>query len=310
MVDSSRPLMTRLKSWWQGEEAPVAASARPTVTTPGSDTQRNGHAVAVPVKQDKPLPDSILWSPARLEAVQQLWGRGQISPGGAERTAGMVQHLGLQPGQQVLHLGGGLGGLGRLLGQMYGVQTQSYELDIALAELGRRLTRDADLSEMVQVGLYNPKRPRLPGRYDLIVVTEHFYVVPKPALMDAFHETIQPRGHMIVSDFMLDFAAGAGPVYEAWQAGEDMPVEPWVLAEFLDAMHQRGFAVTAQTDMSDLFADTIRLGLSRLPGLVDRATDGALAEALSKEGDLWTRRMQVLKSGDLKLVSFKFEGPR
>ncbi len=62
----------------------------------------------------------VVWPPARIDLVHQLWGSGFVFPGGEIETLRLARPLGTSAATSLLIVGVGSGGAGQLRRQQHG----------------------------------------------------------------------------------------------------------------------------------------------------------------------------------------------
>src|SRR6185312_5940990 len=83
----------------------------------------------------EPLPagyEGSLWTPARLEVADGLWGKGFQFPGGEVETLHLAKPLGLSAASSLLLLGAGGGGPPCCIANKLGVWVTGFEADPGL----------------------------------------------------------------------------------------------------------------------------------------------------------------------------------
>lgn len=288
-------LKTRLYAWWEGydlsglkrgkggEAADAAAPAKPAGKAPDVGQNRWG----------KPL-----WNATRIEVAERLWGKGFSTPGGAEHISYLVKPMGLNPAMSALDLSAGLGGASRTMAQQFGCWVTGLESSPPLAKAGMERSHMAGLDKRAPIEAYDPENFNFPKRVDGIVYKEGLFTVrDKEQLFDGIEAALKPRGHLLITDYIL----GPKPnrvVVAGWADKEPLEPNLWSLEQMQNAFAQRNLDLRIAEDITDTHRHLI---LTALQGFTQVLEQYALAHdtkvAVMDEIELWARRVAALDSG-------------
>ena len=281
----------RFHAWWEGYEF-VPRAAEPAAETPKSRAE--------PTLQ----PTTSGWPAPRLEVVQTLFGEGMIAPAEAGTLVKMIKPLGLNEKMTVIELGSGLGGLARVVATETGAYVTGFEPDAILAKMGMDISTKHGLSrkaaiKQAEVTVIDVR----PKSVDAILAKEAmFTVVDKPTLFGAIRKALKPGGQLMLSDFMLAGEA-PGAAVEAWGAKEPQPPHMLSVPAMRTALEELGLQVSITEDVT---AEYRSAAISAFANLAERMTSGEIGERMCPwaicEGELWSRRLAVLASGEVKLI--------
>ncbi len=174
----------RFMAWWEGLE--------PTPSAEGPPPPRNPR-YEVPQQH---------WETARLRLIQEVWGEGFSSPGGAELILNMVKLFGLDPAMSVLDLGAGLGGGARTMADGFGVWVNGLEADAQLAEAGMAVSTKAGLAKRAPIQTFDPENlDGKPKSVDCVFSKEFLYrVKDKAGLLRTIESLLKSRGQILFTD--------------------------------------------------------------------------------------------------------------
>lgn len=286
------PWRLRVKAWWEGYRLIVPKGASAPVETPA-----HGHEVRAP---DKQLP----WDDRRIGLVQEVWGDGFDRPGGGDAVLGLLKPCGLDPSMNVIELGAGLGGATRALSQAFGNWIDGLESEPELARVGQSLSEIAGLAKKARIREASLAELDLKrNRCDVLFAREAFFqVADKSELLRRVRDGLKPRGQLLFTDYVLAHPEADDPALQAWRASEPEASAPWAIADYKAALKELKFDIRISEDRSDMQIAAIERGWSEF--LRAAARDGRLAghgDLALREADLWTRRANALKGGNLRL---------
>jgi sarcosine/dimethylglycine N-methyltransferase len=212
------------------------------------------------VRQDERTPFERALGRAR--ATADAHGEGFMT---RAEILGLAARAGIGPGVEVLDVGCGVGGPGRLITRELGCDY----LGVDFSETAVALARER-APELEFVVAEVPPLP--PGRYDVVLLLEAMLAVPdKDALLEAVAGALRPGGR-----FAFTVEEGA-PLSAAERAAMPDPDTVWLtpLAELNSSLKRAGLAVTWQVDHSR----------------AHRATARALAAAYAADGEQIAARL-------------------
>lgn len=278
------PLKTKLKAWWGGYDLQVKQSA--------------SEEGASPVRAEVP---QLTWNEARIELSQSVWGKGYSTPGGEAYVLDLVKSLGLTPAMSVLDLGAGLGGAARTMAQQFGCWVTAMEADVDLATAGMLLSDKAGLAKKAPVQECDFTSLDLKeGTYDCVFSNGVLFTVEdKDQLLEQIGGCLKDRGQLVVSDYV---AADAEQLPADWIASESIPPKPWTVENYSASLEKLGYDVRVVEDISDRFKQVVVRGWTKFLSSIEGAgQQDATKRALVPEIELWTRRVQAVDGGQLRV---------
>ena len=257
----------------------------------------DGHDVRYEAPQQR-------WETSRLKLVQEIWGEGFSSPGGTEHILNMIKFFGLNPAMSVLDLGAGLGGATRTMSERFGVWVTGLEADPDLAEAAMALSTKAGMAKKAPISHFDPETfTHKPKSIDCAFSKEFLFTVKdKPAFLRTVENLLKPRGQFLFTDYVLNTTGNDSIALQKWREFEPNTPHPWTVQDYKQALTELHLDVRVIEDntkdfhkmVTQAWADYIR----RLEG---RAVAPDEAPALVDEVELWTRRIQAIESGDLRV---------
>lgn len=287
-------LKTRLHAWWEGYDLSGVKRRKAAEDAATAAAPKKGKGPEVGENRwGKPL-----WNATRIEVAERLWGTGFSTPGGADHIAYLVKPMGLNPAMSALDLSAGLGGASRTMASQFGCWVTGLESSPPLAKEGMQRSHMAGLDKRAPIEAYDPEHFNFPKRVDAIVFKEGLFTVrDKDQLFDGMEAALKPRGHLLLTDYILGPKPNRG-VVAAWADKE--PVEPnlWSLEQMQNAFTQRNLDLRINEDITDTHRHLI---LTALQGFTQYLEQYALAHetkvAVMDEIELWARRVTALDAG-------------
>lgn len=288
-------LRERFKAWWEGYElAAPHASGR----APAPETRPFEHEV----RYERP---AERWETWRITLVQQVWGEGCATPGGADAILAMVKFFGLDPAHSVLDLGCGLGGAARLMSAKFGVWVTGLEADAQLVEAGTALSTKAGLAKKAAIERFDPEALRLKAKsIDCVFSKEFLFTVKdKMALLRAVESAMKPRGQLLFTDYVLAKPHLRSEALDQWKAYEPKTPHPWAVQDYEEALAGLHLDIRVTEDITAAHHRLVTQGWADYIASARRGGIGdGMAPALVDEVELWTRRIQAIEAGDLKVA--------
>jgi SAM-dependent methyltransferase len=296
-------LRERLAAWWDGTDLldMPAGSASAAESAGESEAGSAAEEKEGPVRYE---PAKQRWETSRLSLVQKVWGDGFTSPGGRKHTLDMVTSFGLDPAMSVLDLGTGLGGSARAMCEKFGVWVTGFEVDADLAEAGMALSVKAGMSEKAQVLAFDPATfEHKQASVDCVFSKEFLYAVAdKDKFLKAVEDLLKSKGQFMFTDFMLTEPHLHTPAITNWIEKEPLTPKPWALEDYEVGLVGARLDIRVTEDITDVFRAMVIKGWANY---TENAEPGSVgmesAPALVDEVELWTRRIQAIDSGDLKV---------
>jgi ubiquinone/menaquinone biosynthesis C-methylase UbiE len=297
--DSKADTRARLHAWWEGYDAPAAKAPEPAPAPKPPEKKDESPQL----NKKSSMPER--WSAARVKIAELIWGDGFSFPGSVEHTLEMVKPFGLTKEKSMLDMGCGLGGATRAITKSFGTYMQGMDVSPALAKAGMGQSEKAGLTKKAPIEWFDPATVELPAkRFEAILVRQILCPTEdKARLMKEIAKGLKPGGMLMVTDFVLQEKAAKGPVYAAWEKGEDHPPRPITLAQLTKAFADNKIEVRIAEDMSVGFKALVTQGWAKLADLLK---PGALgpdeAKVLVNEIELWQRRLAALSANELQIV--------
>lgn len=281
-------LGTRFKAWWDGREPASNAFQFEVPFHAGPGRAVQGTAERTPQET------------ARLRLIQQVFGTGFSTPGGEAYVRDLVKSFALTPSMRVLDLGAGLGGATRAMAQTFGVQVVGLETDPILAEAGMALSAEAGLHHKAPVMAFDPTAfEQRPKSVDCILSKEFLYSVEdKPALLKTIAGALRARGQLIFTDYVLAAPERNAPARQPRIGVDPTTPDLWTREKYESVLAKLRLRIQFAKDIT---TEHHRIVTQSWADYMLTAKRKDLADALVGEVELWSRRLQAIERGDLKV---------
>lgn len=246
-----------------------------------------------------------VWSPARSEGAQLLWGQDMTGPEEAAWMVDSVRSFGLNPAKSVLDLSAGLGGTARALVESCDTWVTGLEPSPLLAKLAMDRSKALGLSKKAPIAHYDPEHFNQAGSFDLVMADRILHRVrDKELFLDGLGDCVKPKGGIALFDYVIDGTPGSWDSWNGWREEEPMEVYPWTATRMADELTQRNLDLRISEDLTQLHRRHIIDRVRKLTDTLAAAVPPApVLAALKRELALWWARLRVLGSG-LRFVRY------
>ncbi len=243
----------------------------------------------------------------RLTIRQWLWGAGFIIPGDAEYVLTLVKPFAANPAMSMLDVAAGLGGPARAVAEKFGTYITGLERDAELARRGMEMSIAAGMQKRAPIVAYDPENFELRAHgFDCILGRgATASVTDKERFIRVLALGLKPRGQLLLTEYLVDPAAGNRPELAAWAALQPQRQSLWTLRQYTDCFTSLGFDIRITEDVGAGVKAQIVLGWDNLLQKVDlKALPRAHRLAVVDEAEHWVRTIAALDSGALKAYRF------
>ena len=237
-----------------------------------------------------------------IDALQFMWGKGFLSPGGPEEVEDMLRGHDIS-GKRVLDIGSGLGGIDLLLATQHGAgEVVGIDVEGELVEASAELIQSAGLTGKVQFLLVEPGPLPFPDQsFELAFSKDAIVHIPdKAALYSEVLRILKPGGAFIAADWLWADGAASSHVVQEWLSKGPLNFVFTTPKQAADELRQAGFTHVVVKDRRHLLQISNRKEIKILEGPARErlasivGQDMALARLSSARG-----RQGALDSGDL-----------
>ncbi|MCB1378496.1 MAG: methyltransferase domain-containing protein [Alphaproteobacteria bacterium] len=242
------------------------------------------------------------YAKAFTDALQFMWGKGFLSPGGPEEVRQMLAGQDLT-GKIVLDVGAGLGGIDVLLAREHGAaEVVGIDVEPQLIEAARALAREADLEDRLRFDLVEPgPLPYADASFDAVFSKDAMVHIPdKAAFYREVLRVLRPGGRFIAADWLWKEGAGTSPPVVTWLSKGPLKFAFTTPAEAETALRDAGFADVALIDCRAALQASNREEIRVLEGPAMAEMAKVVGEEMARSRLASARgRQGALDSGDL-----------
>jgi phosphoethanolamine N-methyltransferase len=172
-----------------------------------------------------------------------MWGKGFLSPGGAEEVHEMLAGFDLV-GRSVLDIGSGLGGIDVLIARDHGAsEVVGIDVEPQLIAAARELITTHGLAETIRFQLVSPGPLPFPAAcFDVVFSKDAMvHISDKQLLFAEMMRVLKPGGFFTGGDWLWRERAAESPAVKAWMAAVPLNFAFTTLLEAESAMRSAGF---------------------------------------------------------------------
>jgi len=191
---------------------------------------------------------------ALIARLERVWGRGFLSPGGAEEVHNVVAGLDLA-GKPVLDIGCGVGGPAITMARDLGARVTGIDIEDGVLAHAATLVGEAGLGREVTLRKVAPgPLPFEDASFDVVFSKDSLIHIPdKPAIYAETARVLRPGGWLAVSDWLTRGAPGETPALDAWLAASHLGLARSAAADLSALLGRLGFEQIGTTDRTDWF---------------------------------------------------------
>lgn len=211
--------------------------------------------------------DSNQYTPQGIQSYELVWGRGFVSPGGADLAREFIDMMGLPADSLVLDLGSGLGGSAFLMATEFNYRVEGLDLSTNMLKRAEAECQALGLQNRVTFELENALEMNRPNRYDGVYSRDAFlHIHDKQRLFSAIHRSLKPRGRLLFTDYCCR--------PQPWSDGFASYVESHhyclhTVEDYAGLLEEAGFKGVVGEDLTQKFVQTLESDLRHLSSLAD-----------------------------------------
>lgn len=301
MAKTAITFKARFRAWWEGydivseEDAEEVWRRRHTARFTASAPEKK--AQAEPLKE---------WETARTRIAQLVWGAGFDKPGGADHVLNLVKPFGLNPSKSTMDFGTGLGGGARTISKEYDVWVTGYEADPELSNVGKHISLAAGMDRKADIQRYVPGEFDLaPNSLDCILSSETLHSFEsKYDVLSSLQKGLKSKGQLSMTDLVL--GEGISPKDSRLKALQSTPFDLWRPEQYEQRLAEINLDLRITEDITDSYRKMILQGWMNFAqsDASTFATAREHPEAVVAELNRWTKRLEIIEQGLVRVVRF------
>jgi SAM-dependent methyltransferase len=300
MAKSGITLKARLRAWWDGHEA------EPTERESSGLHGRKTPKLVIPKSAENVVAPIADWETPRIRIAQLVWGPGFDKPGSTAHAFNLVKPFGLDSSKSMLDFGTGLGGAARAINKEFEVWVTGYEADAELSRAGKHLSMIAGLDRKADIQRYVDGEFDLsPNSFDCILSSESLHSFEsKYDILSSLQKGLKSRGQLSMTDFVL--GQGIAPNDSRLRAMQATPIDLWRADQYEQRLGEVNLDLRITEDITDNYRKMILQGWMHFAqgDATSLATAKAHPGAVIAELNLWTKRLEALEQGLMRVVRF------
>ncbi|WP_127112587.1 methyltransferase domain-containing protein [Shimia sediminis] len=247
------------------------------------------------------MSDEILYDDSHIRFLEDMWGEGFLSPGGADEAALVVEGLDLS-GKTVLDIGCGSGAIAVLLAEKLGAaRVVGIDVEEPVCAAARNRAEQKGLSDRIEIRLVEPgPLPFDNESFDVVYSKDSIIHIPdKEALCTDAYRVLRPGGWLAASDWLIKHDDEPSPEMRDYIRAEDLDFAMASPARYNTAMQAAGFTNIALRNRNAWYRDVAAEELERLTGNERTLLEAAHgADFIAGQVSTWSLMLPVLQSGE------------
>ncbi len=221
------------------------------------------------------------YPPHYLDRLEILWGKGFLSPGGAEEVRLIVGDEDLA-GQTVLDIGCGIGGPAICLVRDFGAASViGLDIEDEIVARAEASIAEAGLGDKIEIRRVDPgPLPLEDDSVDAVFSKDAMiHIRDKPAIYGEILRVLRPGGRVMASDWLAGDTIATSPGWRRYSEVGQLDFVMTTAAETEDTMRAAGFVDVSTRDRNDWFRAVARREAEAVAGPLKQA----LVEAIGAE---------------------------
>lgn len=258
------------------------------------------------VEPQGPDDSTLVWSPRRLNVVEQLWGDGYTMAGGEEFIQKHLPMLALTEKMSLLLIGASLCGIGRTLVEETGVWVTGYEDDEELAALGKEREVLYAMQRRAPVKKANYDKVEFKQKsFDSVLSLERIYTVEnKKELFSKMVDAMRTDGELLYTDFVLPDTNPPNDAVNTWMAAQPGAIHLWpgdVTQAYLSSLNVDARPLT---DITRGYRNRVLMGWLNFLSTMTRDKLLMIADDVIAECERNAILINAIDSGGLKVYQY------
>lgn len=245
--------------------------------------------------------EELLYDDKHIAFLEDIWGEGFLSPGGAEEAKRVVEGLDLT-GKRVLDIGCGSGAIAVLLARDLGAaEVVGIDVEDDVCDAARAYAVQQGLQDRVTIKRVEPGPLAFPDRsFDVVYSKDSIIHIPnKEELCRDVFRVLKPGGWFAASDWLISHDGEPSEAMKTYIAAEDLDFAMASPTRYETALIAAGFVNVDLRNRNPWYRDVARQELGFLTGAERaRLERDHGADFIAAQEDTWRKMTAVLDSGE------------
>ncbi len=233
--------------------------------------------------------------------LEEVWGKGYLSPGGPEEVAKVLVGLDLT-GQRVLDIGCGTGAISISLARDYGAERViGIDVEGSVCACARENVVAEGLSGRVDILEVQPgPLPFEAATFDLVFSKDSIvHISNKEEMAANVFEVLRPGGIFAASDWLISHDGPPTPEMQRYIALEDIDLNPASPNRYVRALVDAGFEDVNAVNRNEWYYEEAKSELAMLTGPRRQELETRFGQDLVASNiEVWTAMVAVLATGE------------
>ncbi|HSM19950.1 MAG TPA: methyltransferase domain-containing protein [Hyphomicrobiales bacterium] len=247
------------------------------------------------------MSEDILYDQKHLDFLEDIWGEGFLSPGGADEVRRVLDGVDLKD-KHVLDIGSGSGACAVLIARDFGAgHVTGIDVEDPVCDAARRRAERGGVADKVTIRKVAPGPFPFPDEsFDVVFSKDSIIHIPDKAAMaaDAFR-VLKPGGRFAASDWLISHDGGPSEQMKDYIKAEDLDFAMSSPAAYARAMEAAGFVEVELVNRNPWYREEAARELAWLTGDErPRLEDRYGKDFIASQVETWTKLVGVLQSGE------------
>lgn len=243
----------------------------------------------------------FLYDDLHIAFLEDLWGEGFLSPGGAAEAARVLDGLEVT-GKRILDIGCGSGAIPVMLARDLGAaHVTGIDVEAPVCAAATRRAAEAGLSGRIAIREVTPGPLAFSdASFDIVYSKDSIIHIPdKEALAVEVFRILRPGGWFAASDWLIAHDDTPSPEMQAYIAAEDLDFTMASPDRYRRALAAAGFVNIGLRNRNPWYRDVARDELARLTGSdYTNLSETYGTEFINAQIATWRAMTAVLDSGE------------
>ena len=247
------------------------------------------------------MQNEILYNNQVIGFLEEIWGDGFLSPGGADEVARVLSNVDIED-KCVLDIGSGSGACAVLLvSEHKAARVIGIDVEDPVCEAANRRAKAAGFDHKIEILKVNPGPfPFNESTFDIVFSKDSIIHIPDKAEMakQAFR-VLKPGGKFAASDWLISHEGPPSPQMADYIKEEGLDFAMASPKTYFQAMQNAGFIDVELVNRNTWYAKIAGQELAWLTGPNrEKLSNRHGIDYINHQVDIWTKLVGVLESGE------------